>query len=41
MKALRKAILIVGYVVLILLVAIGSRVLLSILTGGHYPWYLF
>lgn len=41
MMKLKQAFLIIGYVALVLLIAIGSRVLLSILTGGHWPWYLF
>lgn len=41
MKRFKQALLIVGYIALVLLIAIGSRVLLSLLTGGHWPWYLF
>jgi len=41
MMKLKQALLIIGSVALALLIAIGSRVLLSILTGGHWPWYLF
>ena len=41
MKLLKQTLLIIGYVALVLVIAIGSRVLLSLLTGGHWPWYLF
>jgi hypothetical protein len=41
MMKLKQVLLIIGSLALALLIAIGSRVLLSILTGGHWPWYLF
>lgn len=38
---MKRTALTIGLLVLILLVAIGVRMILAALTGNQYPWYLF